>query len=440
MTPAPARPPAWLIAATAALAVMVLVMAVAETSLWKHYLIDQGELISIGGLVFIALAGLYVHRQGRLRASLPLAVPWLLFPIITQGDQLIDNLSINWMRFICHVLLAAIFATPVAVVVLVSRHTVTRGALQTRRGRGVLAAMLLGAEIWVAHRFLGTLMIGTLLVMIAAVLVYAYRPGRQSREGDGDRLEPEAGQPAARERVALVVLLAGVALSFGLFLGYKNRPGAYQGSPAYYMDPSQADAAYPLDRIAAPAAALQAPPPDVADMAREALSAYGRALEQLVDGYYIADRNYNYAFHNELFLRRTPILPDFRRVALQRTHEAAVMARDASARADAVRPLLPPGDPLGALIDEVREYTDFNIRRSAILERMSGQFERTKAGLQHATHLYEGEGKVLGVRLMEALAKHRATTEAAALTPVTADFMARARAVHARYADRIVGF
>ena len=43
--------------------------------------------------------------------------PWLLFPVITQGDQIIDNLSINWMRAVVHVLLGLIFGIPVAVVV-----------------------------------------------------------------------------------------------------------------------------------------------------------------------------------------------------------------------------------------------------------------------------------------------------------------------------------
>ena len=47
--------------------------------------------------------------------------PWLLYPVITQGDQIIDNLSITWMRIIVHVLLAAIFAMPVAVIVYAAR-------------------------------------------------------------------------------------------------------------------------------------------------------------------------------------------------------------------------------------------------------------------------------------------------------------------------------
>jgi hypothetical protein len=88
-------PPIWLVAATAALAFGTLAMAVAETSLWMHYLIDAGESISLLGLGFIVVAGVYLYSRKRLLLSLPLAIPWLLFPVITQGDQIIDNLSIT---------------------------------------------------------------------------------------------------------------------------------------------------------------------------------------------------------------------------------------------------------------------------------------------------------------------------------------------------------
>ena len=87
-------------------------MAVAETNLWLHYLIDAGESISLVGAGVHFLAGLYLYKRGRLLVSLPLALPWLLFPVITQGDQIIDNLSINWMRLISHVLLARCSGCP----------------------------------------------------------------------------------------------------------------------------------------------------------------------------------------------------------------------------------------------------------------------------------------------------------------------------------------
>ena len=64
----------------------------------------------------------------------------------------------------------------------------------------------------------------------------------------------------------------------------------------------------------------------------------------------------------------------------------------------------------------------------------------TEAGLQHATHIYEGEGKVLGVRLAEILdeASRRAVAPVAA--PVVGDFLTISRSVHDAYANRIVGF
>jgi hypothetical protein len=71
---------------------------------------------------------------------------------------------------------------------------------------------------------------------------------------------------------------------------------------------------------------------------------------------------------------------------------------------------------------------------------MSAEFERTPAGLQHATHLYEGEGKVLGVRLADILAKHNRVLTSAPLAPITADFIATSRAVYDAYANRVVGF
>ena len=67
----------------------------------------------VAGLAFITVAGLYLYKQQRLLGSLPLVVPWLLYPVITQGDQLIDNLTINQMRLVCQVLLALLFGAPV---------------------------------------------------------------------------------------------------------------------------------------------------------------------------------------------------------------------------------------------------------------------------------------------------------------------------------------
>jgi hypothetical protein len=442
------RPPVWLFVATAVLTLMCLVMAVAETNLWMHYLIDGGEYISLLGLVFIAVAGVVLYRQRRVLVSLPLVLPWLLFPVITQGDQIIDNLSINPMRAVCHVLLAAIFGTPVAVFVLAARYAVTpantnpRAAWlslmpglrplaegRMREGTTLLSVALLALEMWVAVRFLGVLMVVTLIVMILAMLWY------------GSVSADPAAQQRRRhrtERFALGVVLAGVVISFGLYLGYKNRPGAYQGSPSYYMDPSQKGAGFPLDRIKVPSGPPKAP--SAPARVREAFTAYGHTLERLLAGYHILDRNYTYDFHNELFLRHTPLVPNYRAVALQQIAEASQRRAAADLQAAAARATLSDDDPLAAALDDVRAYVAFNFERAALLERMSAEFERTKAGLQHAAHLYEGEGKVLGVQLSDLLKKHQAVFDSPAVAPVTGEFVSIGHAIYEAYASRIVGF
>jgi hypothetical protein len=443
-----ARPPLWLVAATGILALATLVMAVAETNLWMHYLIDAGESISLVGLAFMFGAGVYLYKRRRLLVSLPMALPWLLFPVITQGDQIIDHLSINWMRLITHVLLAALFGFPVAVLVMAIRYAVRPRSgpasgwavlvpgltlLQTgrpREGTAVLAATLFVLEMWVAVQFLGLLMVVTLIMMTWGVLTYGFaRP-------DADPVRPQARQRS--ERFALALLVAGVTASLGLFVGYKNRPGAYQGSPSYYMDPAQRDAGFTIDRVPVPAETPAAPANSA--VVRDALTGYARAFERLLAGYYILDRNYNYDFHNRLFLRSTPLLPNYRAAGLQEVARAGELRADADRLAVSAVALLGSSDPLRALLDDVRAYAAFTFDRAPVLERMSAGFEQTQAGLQHATHLYEGEGKVLGVRLAEILDKHRAVLTAPVVTHVTADFVATSRSVHAAYANRIVGF
>ena len=434
------RAPGWLMAATGALAVAILAMAIAETNLWMHYLIDAGESISLAGLAFITVAGLFLFRARRLAMSLPLTLPWLLFPVITQGDQLIDNLSINWMRLIVHVLLAAIFGIPVALLVMVARHAartprawhaVIPGLAQmasgrAREGRALLAALLLTLEIWVAVRYLGELTVITLILMIWATLAAGF--GRAAR----------AETPHRSERAALAMLVGGVAVSLALFVGYKNRPGAYQGSPSYFMDPAQKDAGFDIGAVVVPRGPAMAPRDPAAVQA--ALAGYARAFERLLAGYYILDRNYNYDFHNRLFVRSTPLLPDYRRVGLAKVHEAEALRAQADAAASGARPALGADDPLGALFDDVRAYAAFTFGRTPVLERMSTEFVRTEAGLQHATHLYEGEGKVLGVRLAEIVDKHAAVLSAPATAGVVSEFTTISRAVHDAYANRIVGF
>ena len=422
---ATARPPLWLVLATAAMAIVLLVMSITETSFKGQYLIDQGESLSLVGLVFILIAGLYLHRRDQLAASLPLVVPWLLYPVITQGDQIIDNLSITWMRIIVHVLLAAIFAAPVAVIVLAVRWL----AAPSRRTVINIALALLVAELWIAYEFLGLLMIGTQLAMIVGLGLGAW--------GLPVKLSPSR-KPQAASRAALWTLVIGVIVSGGLYLGFKNRPGAYQGSPSFYMDPSQTGAGYSLATV--PPATTAAAIPANADAVRSALTRYADSLQLLLDGYYVLDRNYNYHFHNELFLQSTPLLPDYRRAGLGKIADANRLRGDADAAAAAALTSLPAGDPLAALLQDVKGYAAFNFDRAATLERMSAEFETTKAGLQHATHIYEGEGKYLGVQLAALLDKHRVLLNDPVVAPVVGEFAAKSRAIHDKYANRIVGF
>jgi hypothetical protein len=404
------------------MAVALLAMSITETSFKGQYLIDEGEYLSLGGLAFILVAGLWLHRQRRLAASLPLVLPWLLYPIITQGDQIIDNLSITWMRIIVHVLLAAIFGTPVVIVALTARWLLAL----TPRAVTHLTAALLALEIVLADMFLGTLMIVTLVLMIAVVLYL------------GTRRRPVDEAPTGHQQpgVALWVLVVGVAVSGALYLGFKNRPGAYQGSPSFYMDPSQASNRYDLSAVAVPAGAVTAPADGEA--ARAALSAYADSLQRLLDGYYVLDRNYNYHFHNELFLQATPLLPDYRTVGLRTIADGA--AKRLAADALAARLAAPADTAVGALLADARGYAAFSFARAATIERMTAEFEQTKAGLQHATHIYEGEGKYLGVQLAALLDKHRAVLNDPATAPLVSDFVATSRAIHDKYANRIVGF
>ena len=48
-----------------------MVLAIAETNLWAHYLIDRGEYWSVLGLGFILIAGVYLYRRRRLFTVFP---------------------------------------------------------------------------------------------------------------------------------------------------------------------------------------------------------------------------------------------------------------------------------------------------------------------------------------------------------------------------------
>ncbi len=431
-SPAPG-PPRWLVLVTVAATLGLLAISVAETTLWMHFVVDRGESISLAGLAFIFVAGLGLHRQGRLRRSLPLVLPWVLYPVVTQGDQLIDHLSIGWMRLIVHAILALLFGGPVAVIVLAAGQSRALRASSRRERGALLAIALLAAEVVVAHYYLGTLMVITLVVMLLGTCAYLWavmaRPGFRLLRVGGARAD----------RLALAVLVGGCALSLALYVGYKNRPGAYQGSPHYYHDPSQRDAAYPMSAVPVPRGAAPLPATVAADV-RGVLAEYGAVLEELLAAYYVMDRNYNYWFHNELFLRHTPVQAGFREASLARIAAARERATAADKRLDRLRGDLPSGHLMRAFADEAAAYVHFNLRRAAILERMTAGFQQTKAGLQHATHLYEGEGKAIGAVLAGVLAKHQRTLDDPALAPIAAGFVDAARRVREAYANRIVGF
>lgn len=424
-----ARPPLWLMVATAGAALLILVLAVAETSIKAAYLVDEkGEFISLFGLAFIATAGMYLWRRQRLYASLPLVFPWLLYPIVTQGDQIIDNLSINAMRVICHVLLAAIFAAPVAVIVMSAR--MAGPAVMDRRRSSLLAAVLFIAEIWLAQKYLGTIMIVIQAAMAATAIAVWLLP-----------VPPVAPMPVRSrrtERFALGVLAVGVAVSLGAYLAYTNAPGAYQGSPSFFMDPAQKDANYRFDRIRVPTGPV-ARPAAFEDVA-VALAMDVEAMHRLFQAYHLLNRNYTYDYHNELFLRSTPLLANYRQVGLAMVEEARRLYIQGDTRRLAVRSTLRDDDPLAALLDEIGGYAAFLFARAPILEQMSATFERTKAGLQHAAHLYEGETKYVGDGLNALMAKHQRVLDAPALADATRTLSTKGRAIYDAYADRIVGF
>jgi hypothetical protein len=300
---------------------------------------------------------------------------------------------------------------------------------RTREGCGLAAATLFAVEIYAAHIFLGTLMVLTLIALTVGSLFYA------------------AGRPATmdaavargrKERFALIVLVAGVAVSAGLYFGFKYRPGAYQGSPSAFMDPAQKDKLYQIRRLPLPDRAPAAP--SSPEAVRQALTSYAAVFQTLLAGYHILDRNYTYHFHNELFLRDTPLISHYRAVGLAKVEEARKLRESADAQGAAVRATLANDDPLAALLDELRAYAAFNFDRAPLLERMSGEFERTPAGLQHAAHLYEGESKMLGTGLRDILNKYHALLSAPATEPVTRDFAATCESVWQAYAHHVVGF
>ena len=66
---------------------------------------------------------------------------------------------------------------------------------------------------------------------------------------------------------------------------------------------------------------------------------------------------------------------------------AAAMNAHDDAKAETARRNLRDDDPLAALIDDIRGYVAYNFDRAPIIERLSGEFERTQAGLSQAPRI-----------------------------------------------------
>src|SRR5258705_1596615 len=132
------------------------------------------------------------------------------------------------------------------------------------------------------------------------------------------------------------------------------------------MDPLEAGSGYPLDRVPIPGRppAMPAAPEPV----QSALIAYARSLEEIMAGYHIVDRNYTYEFHNYLFMRHTPLLANYRTVALRMVADARRLRDAADVQATPARAALADDDPLAALLDDVRGYTAFIFDRAPTLD------------------------------------------------------------------------
>ena len=421
-------PPLGLLIPTAILAIALLAMAFAETSLIGHFLVDRGERLSLLGLCFACGYALVLYRRKRLKQSLPLMAPWLLYPLITQADQLIDNLAIGQMRLISHLFLALLFALPIVCLAQFLSRSRT-----FRVGREAMATVLgccLLVEAWLAHRFIGEIMIALVVVGGIATLLTLELAGRRS-------IRPSS---ALTERTAFGATLAAASIAAGAFFLFSALPGSYQGSPHYYHDPTHPRGLYDLSLVSP---GLPLNPREYGDLLEPAsrwLAEAGRAFESLLGAYYSLDRSYNTSFHNALFLRKDPFNPDFRVRALAviediRGRGLSLLESERTLLMD-----LPKGSALATLIEDTAGFLDYSLERAAILETETARFERTEAGLQHATHMYEGEGKVLGEVLADLVSKHHEGLQPLGEDKHLDSFLSSVDAVRSAYADRIVGF
>ena len=249
------------------------------------------------------------------------------------------------MRIVVHVLLAAIFAMPVAVIVYAARwliDAVAGGVAQSRAGaagRGDRAG--------------------------AAVSRRAddRDAGRDDRAGAGCSADASAARRVAHARagdaVALAVLIGGVIV-------VRRRCTSASRTGRARIRAARASTWIPRRPQPASRRACRSDRSDrVADGARARRRVDRvrlRSLEKLLDGYYLLDRNYNYHFHNELFVRTTPLLPELscRGSGVDRRgRPQARSADDAAAANVATRRRRPVA---GALLADVRAYVALQLR------------------------------------------------------------------------------
>src|SRR5262249_51516381 len=148
-----------------------------------------------------------------------------------------------------------------------------------------------------------------------------------------------------------------------------------QGSPSFYYDPAQKAARYNLEEIPAPSS--QSPLPNATALAEihPILDRYAEGLKMIFHGYYILDRNYNYSFHNALFLRSTPILPDFRAKGLEEIRKGRENALQADEELQRIRSTVASG-PVAAFLDEIHHYVDYTLGRAQLLEEKTAEFQK----------------------------------------------------------------
>jgi hypothetical protein len=224
---------------------------------------------------------------------------------------------------------AAIFATPVAVIVLAARYVLApkaRTSLRTwdsvfsgtsparrrtfargyrRSGGGVLAA-----EMWLADQYLGTLMIVTVIpdtVRAAVRIAGVGQPDVHARVHATRRWRSPCSWSAS---------VFSAAASFG----YKNRSRARIRESDGLHGSSQPESGYSLDRVPVPGSTPRA---SRSGGTRSAWSLCARA-RAVMGGYHIVDRNLLTTSTTTVHAD-TPLLPNYRASRYQKVEEARAL-------------------------------------------------------------------------------------------------------------------